>query len=152
MSQHPEPSAATSGGLPTPVFDLMFCLIAVLILSLSLVFRNRPNTEATASAVLLPRAAAPGGSGGGAHRVTVAVGPGTHGAALFSVAEQPLASLEEVRSRLRQLSPAAIVISIDTRTAPDPLTVAIRLLQIARDLGIPAHLAYRPDGEGGGLR
>ncbi len=146
-----EIGSASTVGLPTPMFDLMFCLIAVLILSLSLVFRNRPATEATASAVLLPRAPAEGAQGAGKARVPVMAAAGPSGQAAFRVGETPVATLKDVRAHLEKLAPAAVVISVDTRTPPDPLTVALRLLNVARQLNIPAHLAYRQEAGEGGL-
>lgn len=148
----PETNSPSTIGLPTPMFDLMFCLIAVLILSLSLVYRNRPATEATASAVLLPRAPADGSAPGGKVRVPVSATAGPSGQVIFTVGQSTVGTLHEVRQHLTALGPASIVIQVDTRTRPDPLTVALRLLNVARTLGVPAHLAYRQEAAEGGLQ
>jgi hypothetical protein len=136
--------------LPTPLFDLMFCLIAVLTLSLSQVFRNPPATESTAFALLLPRAPAVAGQGAGAARAQVAAVAGPSGAVTFTVGRNRVGSLPELRQRLEAMAPASVVINVDTRVRPDPLTVALRLLNVARTLGIPALLAYRQEALEGG--
>jgi hypothetical protein len=128
----------------------MFCLIAVLILGLSQVYKNRPATEATTSAILLPRAPADGAAGGGKARAEISAVPGPSGQATFRVNEAQMKTLADVKQRLESLSPASVVIQVDTRTPPDPLTVTLRLLNLARTLGIPAHIAYRQEAVEGG--
>lgn len=140
-----ETNSPSTIGFPTPMFDLMFCLIAVLILSLSLVFRNRPATESTSSIMLLPRAPADGSPHAGKARVQISAATGPSGQAIFTIGQTTVGTLKEVRQHLEALAAASVVIQVDTRTRPDPLTVALRLLNVARTLGIPAHLAYRQE-------
>lgn len=148
-----------SAGLPTPMFDLLFILFAVMILTLGVTFRNKPGErtpgtekQQVAEIAVLPKALGPKARGtGGSSRVKIAATRSDTGGPRFTVSGHEVPSYAGVRSAIKELSPGEVVIHVDTRTPPDPLTVAINLMHIAQSEKIPARLAYEPQvlGEGG---
>lgn len=154
-------SNPASAGLPTPMFDLLFILFAVMILTLGVTFRNKPGAKASgaeeqpvAEIAVLPRAPGPKAGGkGGASQVKIVATRSAKGGPQFTVSGQKVPSYAGVRSAMKDLSPGEVVIHVDTSTPPDPLTVAINLMHIAQSEKIPARLAYKPEVlEGGGKK
>jgi len=147
-----------SAGLPTPMFDLLFILFAVMILTLGVTFRNKPGERTPGAAdrqvaeiAVLPKAPGPKAGGtGGSSRVKIAATRSETGGPQFTVSGQEVPSYAEIRSAIKELSPAEVVIHVDTGTPPDPLTVAINLMHIAQSEKIPARLAYAPKVLAGG--
>jgi hypothetical protein len=145
-------------GLPTPMFDLLFILFAVMILTLGVTFRNKPGertpdgaAQQVASIAMLPRAPGRKSTGnGGSSRVNITATRSDAGGPKFVVSGQEVPSYRGVRSALERLTPGEVVIHVDTRTPPDPLTVAINLMHIAQSEKIPARLAYKPEVLEGG--
>ena len=142
-----------SAGLPTPMFDLLFILFAVMIFTLGVTFRNKPGErtpgaeeQQVAEIAVLPKVPGPTAGGmSGTSRVKIAATRSDTGKPQFMVAGQEVASYAGVRSAMKDLSPGEVVIHVDTSAPPDPLTVAINLMHIAQSEKIPARLAYQPE-------
>ena len=102
-------SNPASARLPTPMFDLLFILFAVMILILGVTFRNKPGArtpgaeaEQVAEIAMLPKAPGPKANGmGGASRVKITATRSVTGNPQFMVAGQEVASYAGVRAAMK---------------------------------------------------